>query len=146
MTNKLYSRAPVVHHLPLIATIYDLLKHLDELPQFRARKPVELPPMKLEDRFIEGFDRAQACGRYTTTNNPPIARIAISLDQSPLFKPIEKAGHIRIARDHPIGNAPAGQSLITRASQYAQNVVLRCRKIGLLQHCFKFGRERISCS
>lgn len=99
--------------------------------------------MKLYNGLIQRRDGPQTRQRDSPAHDSSVVYVPTSFDQSPLFKPIEKASHIRIVSDHSLGNPPARQSIISCAAQNSQHVVLRRREIRFLQYGFKLRRQGI---
>ena len=42
----------------------------------------------------------------------PIRLIARSLDEPAFFQPVQQPGHVRIVREHPLGDLPAGKAFV----------------------------------
>ena len=59
-----------------------------------------------------------------------------------LFQTVEQAGDVRIARNHAVGDFPAGQPF-GRAAQDAQHVVLRRREIFGFEHLEQAAGEHV---
>jgi len=79
-----------------------------------------------------------ACFHHAT-----IIFLSFARDQRALLHAIEKPGHIGIMRNHPFGDAAAGQTVGLGAAKDAKSVVLRGGQIIRFQELFHLLAEAI---
>jgi len=88
----------------------------------------QLLAMSCLHRFIQAAQELEPGRRDPGRHHTPVLGFPRARDQPSLFQAVKKASDVRISRDHPIRNLPAGEPS-GGAAQDAQHVVLRHGKI-----------------
>ena len=96
----------------------------------------------IHDR-VEFFENFETSLRDAGFDDTTVFGLALASDELTFFHPVKQAGHVRVARDHAVTDALAGQALRTRAAQYAKDVVLGGGKTVGLDKEFGVLRESV---
>ena len=102
--------------------------------------------MQRKDRLIQPLEQVEPFRGDKRSNHPSIIRLPAAGDQAALGKAIEQPRDIRIAREHPLGDLPAGKSGLARAAEDAEGIVLRGRQAGRLEEFFKPAAQQIGAA
>jgi len=88
----------------------------------------QLPAVHAQDGFVEARKQLQALARDLCDHCATVLRITTTFDEPAFFQAIEQTSHIRIARNHSIGNVAACEP-IRRSTEDSKDVVLCRRKV-----------------
>jgi hypothetical protein len=103
----------------------------------------ELALVQLVDRLVKGFQESKGLRCYARLYDAAVVGLAFAGDEAALFHAVEKAGHVRVMRNHAIADAPARQAFGLGAAKDAKDVVLRAGKAGGFQELFRFLGESV---
>jgi hypothetical protein len=103
----------------------NLIQQIGKSFQARRGHMPELTFMKLANRLVQLLQELQAFGSDARLDYAPVVLLPLARNQSALFHAIEKAGHIRIVRDHAVSDVAASQAFGLGSAQDPQDVVLR---------------------
>lgn len=93
---------------------------------------MQLALVKLADGLIETFQEGKALGSDARLDDTAVSGLARARDEAAFFHAVEKAGHVRIVRNHALADSAARQTFGFGAAKNAKNVVLRTGKgVGL---------------
>src|ERR1019366_6769493 len=110
------------------------VEQIRQLPELFRGKVAQLAAMQFVHGLIQFVQQPESFRGDARLNNAAVLRFPRAGDQSRGFHSVEQASDIRIARDKPPADLAAGQALFPRASQDAQDVVLRSGEaVGLEQ-------------
>ena len=98
------------------------------MPELVCRKAAKLPPVQLLYGIIEVPKSPEPLRRDARLDDPAVFYLPRTRDKSPGLHAVEQARDVGIVRDEPAADLAACQAALARASQDAQNVVLRSRK------------------
>jgi len=103
----------------------------------------ELAFVKLADRLVESFQKAECLGRDACLHDAAVISLACPGNQPVLFQAVEEAGHVRVVGDHAVADGAASEALRLGATENAKDIVLRARKAGGFDELFGFLSEGV---
>lgn len=77
------------------------------------------------DRAVQAAQQREPGPGDRGRHRPAVAPITRPRDQATLVEPVEQAGEIRVARQHPLGDRPVRERLRPGAAEDPQHVILR---------------------
>jgi hypothetical protein len=103
----------------------------------------ELPLVQIVDGLVQFLQQSQTLRRDTGLDDASVILLALARNPAVFFHAIEKARHVRIARNHAFGNAATEQAMRFRAAKDAQNIVLGRSEPGGFDQLLRFLGERV---
>src|SRR5258707_2752190 len=96
----------------------------------------ELAFVKLADRLVESFQKAECLGRNACLHDAAVIGLACTGNQPALLQAVEETGHVRVMRDHAVADSAASEALRLGATENAKDIVLRAGKAGGFDELF----------
>jgi hypothetical protein len=104
---------------------------------------LKLALVEFVNRPIEIFQEPQSGSGDAGFDDPAVVGLTGASDESAFFHAVEKAGHVRVVRDHALGNGAAGKATGFGAAEDAQDVILRASETKRLEELLGFLGEEI---
>jgi len=105
------------------------VKQFRELPELFRGKVAQLAAVQFVHGLIQFVQQPEPFCGDASLNHATVLGFPRAGDQSSGFHAVKQASDVRVARDKPPADFAAGQALFSRASQDAQDVVLRSGKV-----------------
>src|SRR6266576_5518460 len=102
----------------------DFFQQISKNLQARNRHVPELALVKIVNRLVQGFKKAECLRRDARLYDAAVVGLAFAVNQAARFHAVEEARHVRIVRNHAVSDAPAGQSFGLGPAENAQDIVL----------------------
>jgi hypothetical protein len=122
----------------------DFFQQIKEHLQTRGRHVPELALVKVENRLVQSFQKAECLWRDARLHDAAVVGLAFPRNQASLFHAVEETRHVRVVGNHAVANAPARQTFGFGSAENAKDVVLRARQASRLEELFRLLAEGIS--
>src|SRR6266513_5538362 len=90
--------------------------------QTRNRHVPELAFVKIVNRLVQGFKKAECLRRDARLYDAAVVGLAFTGNEPALFHAVEEARQVRVVRNHAVRDAPAGQSFWLGPAENARDI------------------------